>query len=359
MARAFGCKKNLEKTGILITQLGTPAAPTPQALRRYLKQFLSDPRVVEMNRLAWWLILNGIILNTRPKRSAALYRRIWREDGVSPLRHFTERQVALVAEGFAKEGIDAEVTCGMRYGNPSIEAAVDELIERGCSRIILFPMYPQYSAATTGSTYDAFYAHLLKKRWVPSVKVVDAYYRHPAYVEALATSIRESCAKLPVPPEYLILSYHGIPQRYVRAGDPYCCMCTETSAALRPLLGGLADHTLHTYQSRFGREPWLSPYTDETITMLGQNGVRRLAIACPGFPTDCLETLDEIGNEGAHAFQAAGGEQFTLVPCLNDHPAWIEAMLTILKEEGGGWLGPRHVPLDEQRCSECPVEWKI
>ena len=346
----FGCRGSRDKIGILVAQLGTPEAPTAKALRPYLKQFLGDPRIIEKPRWLWWLILNLIILNLRPKRSARLYGRIWTDEG-SPLMVITRKQTQGLAERLQEYVGLVEVEFGMRYGQPSIESALEKLIAKGCSRIVLFNMYPQYSATTVASNYDAVFKTLLNRRWVPTLRVVDNYYRHPAYIQALATTINEGLARLESHPDYLVFSYHGIPEEYVGKGDPYCCMCSETTRALVPLLNISADKVIHTYQSRFGRDPWLVPYTDETIEALGKKGVKHIAVACPGFTADCLETLDEIGNEGQEAFHESGGGKLSLIPCLNDHPVWLEAMKTIVMDELQGWLS---VPKD-QTLLECPV----
>jgi len=356
ICETFGCRGSKDKIGVLVAQLGTPDEPTPSALRRYLRQFLSDPRVIEVPRILWLFVLNAIVLVTRPRRSARLYRRIWREDG-SPLLKITERQTALVREELQQIHPSIEVEFGMRYGKPSLESGIDALIERGCSRILLFPMYPQYAAPTTASTCDAVFPHLLKRRWVPSLRVAEPYYRHPLYVQALATTINEFYARAEVQPERLVLSYHGIPEKYVTKGDPYCCQCTETTRALLPRLEISGEEVIHTFQSRFGRDPWLTPYTDETIEHLGKSGVKHLAVACPGFTADCLETLDEIGNEALEEFQEHGGQTLKLIPCLNDHPAWIKAMARIIEGEIGSWLetSRRDATLLRERCVTCPL----
>lgn len=336
--KIIGCKKYKNRTGILIAQLGTPDAPTPGALRPYLKQFLSDPRVIETNRFLWWIILRLFVLTKRPKRSAALYARIWTEQG-SPLLVITKRQTELLDAALRKEGLDIEVTFGMRYGANSLEEAIDRLIEKGCSRILLFPMYPHYSATTTASIYDVVLPHLLKRRWIPTLRIVDPYYRNSEFIKALGETITSSVGR-DHNYEKLVLSYHGIPQKYVVKGDPYCCMCNETTAALLPHLPFKSDAVIHTFQSRFGRDPWLQPYTDETIEDLAKQGVKKIAVACPGFTTDCLETLDELGNEGSELFHEHGGEELKLIPCLNDQEPWIKAMTSIAKSELGSWINP-------------------
>lgn len=346
---SFGCRGSKDRIGVVLAQLGTPDAPRYMALRRYLKQFLSDRRVIEVNRVLWWFLLNGIILVTRPYRSARLYKRIWTSDG-SPLLSITKKQARGVFERLSKEYPNVEVKFGMRYGTPSLESAIDALIEKGCSKILLFPMYPQYAAATTASTYDAIFPHILKRRWVPTLRVAEPYFAHPRYVQAQAEIINEHLAGLSWKPERLVLSYHGVPQKYVAKGDPYCCQCVETTAALRPLLRMNAEEVIHTFQSRFGRDPWLTPYTDETLESLGHSGVKKIAVVAPGFTADCLETLDELGNEGHEEFEKAGGEQYSVVPCLNDHVAWLDGMTAIIKEELGSWLSG-----EARSASDCAI----
>jgi len=349
----FGCRGNTDKVGVLIAQLGTPDAPTPRALKKYLKQFLSDRRVIEVNKVLWWFLLNFVILLTRPKRSARLYKRIWREDG-SPLLVFTQRQTEKLRQKLKEQYPNLEVEFGMRYGSPSLASALDKLRELGCSKILLIPMYPQYSAATTASVYDDVFQHILKQRNVPTLKVVEPFFAKKEYLEAVVAIIKEEYQNIPTErrPEKLVLSYHGIPQKYVDKGDTYCCHCSETTEFLKPLLGFAEDEVVHTYQSRFGKDPWLIPYTDRTIESLAEQGIKRIAVALPGFTTDCLETLDEIGNEARESFLEHGGEELFLIPCLNDHPKWIEAMYKITIEELGTWL-----QFQPKWCrSTCPIE---
>lgn len=331
---SFGCRNDKDKVGVILAQLGTPDAPTASALRRYLKQFLSDRRVIEVNRVLWWFILNGIILNTRPKRSAKLYKRIWTDAG-SPLLLITQKQRELLEGKLKAKNPNIEVGFGMRIGSPSIESCLDDLIAKGCHRLVLVPMYPQYAAATIASTFDAVYAHLLKLRWVPSIRTVEPFYYHSAYLKALSTTINEGLKKFS--PERLIISYHGIPQSSVRKGDPYCCMCTETTARLKPLLEFPATHIMQTYQSRFGKEAWLQPYTDETLEKLAKSGIKKVAVACPSFTADCLETLDEIGNESAHLFKKHGGQELKLIPSVNDDALFIDALYELTLGAMGNW----------------------
>lgn len=323
---------------MLLVQLGTPDAPTPSALRRYLRQFLSDPRVVEpKSPLLWWFILRLAVLPRRPRRSAALYRRIWTPQG-SPLLVISRSQArGLQAELDRRDPDRFKVALGMRYGNPSIESAVQELTAWGADRVLLFPLYPQYAAATTASTYDEVFKQLSTLRSVPTLRVVPPYYDHPRYIGALAASLGEAIASAPRPPDTIIISFHGIPQRFADRGDPYATHCEATTRALVARAGLQEGTSVLAYQSSTGREPWLRPYTDETLAELGRAGIRRVAVICPGFVTDCLETIDEIGYVGGQQFQAAGGEALQLVPCLNDRPDWIAAMAEIAREQLRGW----------------------
>lgn len=330
--------------GILLGQLGTPEAPTAKALRPFLKEFLGDPRVIEVNRALWWCVLNGIILPTRPARSAALYRRVWTERG-PPLLFHTMAQ----AEGLRSAlGGEVLVEVGMRYGNPSAEAALERLLAAGVDRILVFPQFPQYASATTGSVHDAVFDHFKKRRVIPGLRFVPPYPERPAYIQALATTIREGLGQLDWEPDKILLSFHGIPKRYVTRGDIYETHTVATAKALASALELQDDDWLLSYQSRFGREEWLKPYTDETLEELARSGTRRVVAACPGFTVDCLETVDEIGRESARVFKEAGGEAFHLIPCLNAHPAWIEGMAEIAREELAGWWNGAQ-SLDAQR----------
>ena len=325
------------RIGVLLAQLGTPDAPTPAALRRYLRQFLSDPRVVERNRVLWWFVLRLLVLPRRPRRSAALYRRIWSRDG-SPLLVISRSQArALEAELNRHEPERFKVVLGMRYGSPSIASAVRELRDWGADRLLLFPLYPQYAGATTGSTYDEVFRQLSMLRFVPALRVVPPYYTHTAYIEALAQSVREAMTPLPRPPDKIIISFHGIPQRFVDRGDPYASHCEATARSLAARAGWENGTYLMSYQSRAGREPWLLPNTDETLVELARSGARHVMVICPGFVADCLETIDEIGHVGLEQFRAAGGETLQLVEGLNDRPRWIAAMTEIALEQLQGW----------------------
>jgi ferrochelatase len=325
------------RVGVLLAQLGTPDAPTPPALRRYLRQFLSDPRVVERNRVLWWFILRLLVLPRRSPRSAALYQRIWSPDG-SPLLVISRSQ-ARGLEAVLNQAAPSrfKVALGMRYGNPSIASAVEELRAWGADRLLLFPAYPQYAGATTGSTYDEVFRQLSRLRFVPALRVVPPYYAHPAYIGALARSVHEAMASMARPPDRILVSFHGIPQRFVDSGDPYASHCQATARLLAARAGWTDGSYLITYQSRAGRLPWLQPYTDETLMELARSGARDVLVICPGFVADCLETIDEIGHVAVEQFRSAGGEALRLVEGLNDRHGWIEAMSQIVLEQLEGW----------------------
>ena len=322
------------KTGVLLIQLGTPDAPSPAALRTYLRQFLGDPRVIEAPRWLWWFVLNFLILPRRPRQSAAKYQRIWDPQTGSPLLHYTRRQADLLQQSIPQW----PVRFGMMIGNPPLGQNLREMIEVGIERLIVLPMFPQYSATTTASATDCLFKALMKERRVPALRVVPPYSAHGAYIEALSTIIREDVAKLPWRPEHYLLSFHGLPVKYVERGDPYPAHVRRTTELLLEKLNWPKDRFTQSYQSLFGREEWLKPYTDVVLENLAKQGVRRVFVATPGFTADCLETLDEIGHESTALFRAAGGEALHLCPCLNDHPAWITAMRTMVLEEGQGWI---------------------
>ena len=330
------------KIGVLVAQLGTPQAPTARALRPYLRQFLSDPRVIDLHPLRWYPILYLFVLTRRPARSAALYANIWTDEG-SPLMVHSQAQTRGLQE---RLGAEYRVVLGMRYGEPSIARAVQSLEQEGIERILVFPMYPQFSCATTGSIYDAVNRAALgrrcpwffdRKRQMPALRFVPPYADHPAYINALKQSVAAAVARLSWTPDRYLITFHGIPRRYVDEGDPYRRHCEETARQLAAALGLADDEWVSGFQSRFGKEPWLEPYTEEVLARLGGQGVRRLVAICPGFTADCLETLDEIGREGAEQFSSGGGQQFHLVPCLNDHPAWLDAIAAIARQELAGW----------------------
>ncbi len=329
------------KVGVLLTNLGTPEAPTAAALRPYLKQFLSDPRVVEVPRLIWWLILNGIILRTRPKRSAEAYSTVWTERG-SPLLYHLQDQVAALQDRMRDAWGDQVIVAGaMRYGEPSIPNTLQQLFDANVQRLIVLPLYPQYGAPTTGSTFDALSADLQARRWLPDLRFVASYYDDPGYIAAISASISEHWRQN-ARADKLIFSYHGMPERYLEEGDPYHCQCHKTSRLVADSLGLAENEYMTTFQSRFGREEWLKPYTDETLKSLPGQGVQSLQIICPGFSADCLETIEEIGIENRDYFLEAGGQRYEYIPCLNAGPQHIDWMATRVSAEMAGWQQPRY-----------------
>ncbi|HEY1186116.1 MAG TPA: ferrochelatase [Gemmata sp.] len=321
-------------TGLLLIQLGTPDAPTAEALKPYLRQFLSDPRVIENQGWKWKLILNLFILRSRPAESAAKYARVWDAKTGSPLLHYTVQQTKLLQEHFPNN----PVRFGMIVGNPPLRATVNEMIASGVTRIVALPMFPQYSATSFASATDALFTALTKVRRVPAVRVVPPYYDHPGYLDALEATVRDDLAKLPWEPEHIVVSFHGIPQKYSQAGDPYATHVVRTTQALVKRMGWKRSYWTQTYQSRFGRSAWLKPYTDDVLAGLAKRGTKCVYVALPGFTADCLETIDEIGRESLEVFEHAGGEHLKAGTCLNDHPKWIEGMARILRDEGRGWL---------------------
>jgi ferrochelatase len=325
------------RTGIILLQLGTPSAPTTTAVRRYLREFLSDRRVVDLPRALWWPILYLAVLTRRPSKSAHLYQQVWTDRG-SPLLVTTKAQAEGLEASLAVAGSTRiPVRVGMRYGEPSIAQAVARLMRDDVDRILAFPMYPQYAGATTGSSLERLYQELATYRVVPSVRVVPPYYADPAYIDALAAVTRASIAGAATKPDQLVISFHGIPKRYAEEGDPYPSHCAETARLLTRALGWPDDAVTQSFQSRFGREEWLQPYTDTTFERLGA-AKTSIAAMCPGFTADCLETIEEIGMTGKKGFLTAGGRAFHLVPCLNDAAPWIDAMATIASRELAGWV---------------------
>ena len=323
--------------GVLLVQLGTPQAPTPQAVRPYLKQFLSDPRVIELPRLLWWLILNCFVLTTRPRASAELYANIWTDEG-SPLLVICRRIADAVSRRLRDEiGTPTRVALGMTYGEPSIARALRELRAASCRRVLIFPLYSRYSSSGTGAAFDAVMRELTTWRCVPEIRTLQGYCDEPAYIHALAASVRELWSK-EGEPELLLTSYHGIPKRYFENGDPYHCHCHKTSRLLAEELSLAEDRYQVSFQSRLGREEWLTPYTDVRLEELARSGVREVDVICPGFSVDCLETLDEIGREAREAFLAAGGERFRFIPCLNDRPEQIDLYVDLIRRNLGGWV---------------------
>ena len=325
-------------TGVLLVNLGTPDTADARGVRVYLKEFLSDPRVIENQGLVWKLVLNGIILRTRPRTKARDYRKIWNtERNESPLKTITRAQSEKLARSIA--GLDhVEVDWAMRYGNPSIRTGIESLMTRGCDRVLVVPLYPQYSAATSATVCDEVFRVLTSLRAQPTLRVSPPYYDDPDYIEALATSIEAHLATLNFKPELIIASFHGMPKEYVDNGDPYRAHCIATTDALRERLGPAAPKLLLTFQSRFGNAEWLQPYTDKTVERLAKDGVRRIAVVMPGFAADCLETLEEIAQENAEIFKHNGGESFAAIPCLNDSDAGMKVIHTLVLRELQGWI---------------------
>jgi ferrochelatase len=326
------------KVGVLLINLGTPDGYDKKNMRRYLREFLSDKRVIEWSRWLWYPILYGIVLNTRPKKSGAAYKTIWNhEKDESPLRTFTRAQadkLGVSLKGNSKIIVD----WAMRYGNPSIAEKITKLKQDGCERILIFPLYPQYCASTTATVNDKAFEVLSSMRWMPAIRTVYAYHDEPVYIRALADSIRSHLKSLDFEPEKIIASYHGIPQSYFDKGDPYHCHCLKTTRLLREELDWSEDRLITCFQSRFGPEVWLKPYTDKTISDLARQGIENIAVFNPGFVSDCLETLEEIAVEGAEIFKHAGGKNFTHIPCLNDTLEGMEVIEEITGRELSGWV---------------------
>lgn len=325
-----------DKIGVLITNLGTPEAPTKKALKPYLKEFLSDPRVVEVPRLIWWCILNLVILNFRPARSAKAYEPVWSEQG-SPLMLHTKNQAsALQQQLTSRFGDDVVVDFAMRYGKPAIADVLDKLFQQGVRKLLVLPLYPQYCASTTGSTFDAIAQDFMQRRWLPDFKFISHYHDNHDYIAAVAEKIK-SHRELHGSADKLIFSYHGIPKRYLLNGDPYHCECYKTSRLIAEYLGLQQDQYLTTFQSRFGREEWLKPYTDHTLQELAKQGVKSVQIVCPGFSADCLETIEEIGVENRDYFMEAGGERYEYIECLNSDESHINLLTSLVSEEIKQW----------------------
>ena len=331
------------RTAVLLVNLGTPDAPTPAALRRYLAEFLWDPRVVEIPRPLWWLILNGVILRTRPARSAAKYASIWTPQG-SPLLHWSQRQAALLQDALQRRGHSVLVRHAMRYGAPSLGSVLDGLQAEGATRVLVLPLYPQYAAATTASTFDAVSAWARRSRRMPELRFVNRYHDHPGYIAALASSVREHWAQHGRG-QKLVRSFHGVPARSLTLGDPYHCECHKTARLLAEALGIAKDTYIVTFQSRLGRAKWLEPYTEPTVQALAQQGIQRIDAICPGFAADNLETLEEIAMEAKEAFLHAGGQRFDFIGCLNDRPDWIDSLADLSLQHLQGW--PLGAPVDD------------
>ena len=336
------------RVGILLVNLGTPEAPTGKALRPYLKQFLSDRRVVEIPRIIWWLILNGIILNIRPRKSAEKYAQIWTEEG-SPLYVHTRNQAKLL-QGYLSTRINSPyaVEFAMRYGNPSVASAIQKLKARNCNRILVMPLYPQYAASSSASAMDDIWRSLLRMRNVPAIRTIRNYHDHPSYIAALAESVRQHWAQNGKP-EKLIMSFHGVPRYTLDKGDPYHCECHKTSRLLAEALQLDKSQYMVCFQSRFGKAEWLKPYLAPTLEVLGKQKMKRIDVICPGFSSDCLETLEEIAMEGKETFQHNGGGEYHYIPALNERDRWIHALTDIALENLQGWVS---ADWDEKRASE-------
>jgi protoporphyrin/coproporphyrin ferrochelatase len=341
-------RSDAARAGVLLINLGTPEAPTTPAVRKYLREFLSDPRVVEIPRPLWWLILNAFVLPRRPKASAARYAQIWTPEG-SPLKVYTERETRLL-QGYLGErlGPGIEVDYAMRYGMPSIEEKIALLKARGCDRIVLLPLYPQYSASTTATAFDEAFRALARLRNQPAVRTVRDFHDDPGYVAALAASVQDYWKKYEAP-QMLVMSFHGVPQRTTVLGDPYQNQCATTAALLAEALDLSTEQWKLTFQSRFGRAEWLKPYTSEVLTELGQRKLGRVDVICPGFVCDCLETLEEIAIEGRQIYNEAGGGELRYIPCLNDRHEWIQALTEIAARNLHGWVQPAAAPLPQAR----------
>ena len=317
------------KIGVLLINLGTPDAPEARAVRRYLAEFLSDPRVIEIPKIAWKPILHGFVLRTRPRKSAEAYNQIWTNEG-SPLRVIAHRQ----AEALRKRMPDLSIHYAKRYGHPCIAAAIERMAAEGCTRILAAPLYPQYCAATTATANDAVFGVLARMRWQPAIRTLPSYYDDALYIEALAGNLSRQLANLDFQPDRLLVSFHGMPVRTLELGDPYHCHCQKTARLLKEALGREVDVA---FQSKFGRAKWLEPATDATLARYAREGVSRVAVGAPGFSADCIETLEELGIRGRHAFKHAGGEQFALLDCLNDSPESIAMLERLIERELAGW----------------------
>lgn len=319
------------KIGVLLVNLGTPDAPTTSAVKRYLKQFLSDRRVVEIPPIIWQPILRGIILNTRPQKSAKAYAKVWTDKG-SPLAFFTAGQANVLQ---ARMGESADVRYAMRYGNPSVADQLSAMKTAGCNRILIAPMYPQYSGATTGTVLDEAYATLTAMRWHPAIRTLPAYHDDAAYIGSLKTSIEASLAGLDFEPDAIVISFHGMPERTLQLGDPYHCHCQKTARLLSEAMG---RELVVSFQSRFGRAKWLEPATDDTLMRLAREGTKKVAIFAPGFSVDCLETLEELAMQGHEQFEEAGGTHYAYMPCLNDSDVGMDMVERIIRRELAGWI---------------------
>ncbi|MEM9472090.1 MAG: ferrochelatase [Pseudomonadota bacterium] len=326
------------KIGILIMNLGTPEATSYWPMRRYLKEFLSDPRVIETNRALWWVILNGIVLTFRPKKSGHAYEQIWnKERNESPLKTITRSQSEQLSERYAGNP-DIVVDWAMRYGLPPVKERIEHLKSLGCDKVVLFPLYPQYSATTTATALDKTYDALKQMRWQPAIRTVPPYHDDPAYIDALAISLKAHLKSIDYKPDVVVASFHGLPKSYLMRGDPYHCHCHKTARLLRERMGMKEGELIITFQSRFGTEEWLQPYTDETIEKLATDGVKNVVVITPGFSSDCVETLEEIAIGVRETFIENGGENFSVAPCLNDSAESIKMLQQLIDRELAGWV---------------------
>lgn len=327
------------KIGVLLLNLGTPDATDYFSMRRYLSEFLSDKRVIDYPSWFWQPLLQGIILTSRPFRSGAAYRKIWNKTrDESPLKTYTRSQCTKIKKQFAQAYPDVEFEWSMRYGNPSTAAGIDALKAKGCQKILLFALYPQYSACTTASAFDKAFDHLKTLNWQPAIRTSSSWHDNPAYIDVLAKSVKDSIAKMKNKPEVILTSFHGLPKRYLMEGDPYHCQCVKTSRLVREKLKWPEHKWITTFQSRFGPEEWLQPYTDKTIEKLAHDGVKRMAILSPAFVSECVETLEEIALEARDEFLDNGGEEYNYIPCLNDTDAHITVLSDLIKTELKGWI---------------------
>jgi len=339
MSNYFGEKNyehgSLDKTGILLTNLGTPDQPTAKAVKPYLREFLSDPRVIEIPKLLWQIILRGVILQIRPKKSAKIYSSIWSKKG-SPLLVIAQKQLKLVRAELKLSYPNVVVELAMRYGNPSIESALKKMQQQQVRRLLILPLYPQYCAATTASTFDAVTNVLQKWRWIPELRFINQYFEEENYIKALSKSI-DDFWKINGKPQKIIFSYHGIPKKYHMNGDPYHCFCLKTTRLVKDYMNLSDEEVMTTFQSRFGRAEWLQPYTSQTLIEFPKQGIKDVHIISPGFSADCLETLEELEEENREYFQNAGGEKYKYIPCLNDSSLHIFMMIDLIKKHTQGW----------------------
>jgi ferrochelatase len=349
-----------EKTAVLLINLGTLEAPTAKEVKPYLREFLGDPRVVEIPRAIWWLILNGIILNTRPKKSAAKYASVWLPEG-SPLKVHSERQTRLLRDMLNEKtaGTPLVVEYAMRYGNPSISSVLAKLKAQNCQRILLVPLYPQYAASATATALDAVFAELQKSRNMPALRSIKHFHDDAGYIKASAQNIRDYWT-LHGRPDKLVMSFHGVPRYTLEKGDPYHCECLKSGCLIAEELGLNKDQYTISFQSRFGKAEWIQPYTTATLKALGKQKTRRVDVVCPGFVSDCLETLEEIAQEGKEDFQHAGGGEYHYIPCLNERPDWIKALGDLALDNLQGWLhNPDKVQLEQGRLRALATGAKI